>query len=177
MLLGSAVDYNGSFDQGSNDLNAFSLYGLKGESCRNPVITNATRVPKIQHVVLPELQLWPVRQPSKIMIQSADRNISSHSYDKCRNLLPTLQRGFIPDHKSCKCWTIMCGLSLLVEQTTTMWTVDRKWASYKYSSHSTWKLWLKTTLSVNGVKTANLTVCLSTMPRPFCPPLSLFCSN
>jgi len=38
IFLGIVVEYNGSFDQGSNDRKAFSLYGWKGEAHRQLLI-------------------------------------------------------------------------------------------------------------------------------------------
>lgn len=101
MLWGIVVEYNWSFDRGSNDRNAFSLYGWKGEAHRKFVNINTMTFPKIQHVVLTKLQLWTVRWPSKIRrsVPLTVRNIASHIYGKCQNLLPKVQRGFTPNHK------------------------------------------------------------------------------
>ena len=142
MFWGIVEEYNWSFDQGSNDLNAISPYGWKGEAHRKFANINAMTFPKIRHVVLTKLQLWPVRRPSKIngpfhwLLE-----ISYHTFTE--NVAMCFQKykgdSLLTTNVSCKCCTIMGGLRLIVEQNTLMWTVDRNWANYKNSSHSTWK--------------------------------------
>jgi len=146
MFLGIVAEYNWSFDQRSNDRNAFSLYGWKVEAHRKFANIKAMMFPKIQQLVLTKFHLWPVRRPPKISdpfrwLLEISRHTVKENVGIC---FPSYKvDSLLVTNVSCKYCTIMCGLRLIVEQNTSMWTVDRNSANYKNSSLSTWKLRLK----------------------------------
>jgi hypothetical protein len=114
MFWGIVVEYNWSSDQGSNDRNAISLYGWKGEARRKFANINAMTFPKIRYVVLTKLQLWPVRRPSKTngpfhwLLE-----ISHHTVTENVAMCFPKYKGdsLLTTNVSCKCCTVMSGLS------------------------------------------------------------------